>query len=93
MVDSRDLGADPGDLELLRLAHREERVLVTIDTDFGSLVFLHEEPHSGLLRLPDIPARPRIQLMAAALENHGEELLSGAVVTAGENRVRVSRPS
>jgi hypothetical protein len=33
------LGPDPGDRALLQLAAQEQRVLVTIDTDFGALVF------------------------------------------------------
>ena len=36
VVESRDRGVDPGDEELLSIAHAEGRVLVTIDTDFGT---------------------------------------------------------
>ncbi|MGD2063701.1 MAG: DUF5615 family PIN-like protein [Nitrospirota bacterium] len=47
-VECRDLGPDPGDRELLRRAMQEQRVLVTIDTDFGELVFADRAPHCGL---------------------------------------------
>jgi predicted nuclease of predicted toxin-antitoxin system len=35
VVESRELGADPGDRILLEWAARDGRILVTIDTDFG----------------------------------------------------------
>ena len=40
VVESRERGPDPGDRILLQWAADEERVLVTIDTDFGELLFL-----------------------------------------------------
>jgi len=36
VVEASSLGPDPGDAALLQLAAQEKRVLVTIDTDFGS---------------------------------------------------------
>ena len=35
VVESRELGPDPGDRALLDWAAKETRILVTIDTDFG----------------------------------------------------------
>lgn len=36
---------DPGDAELLARAAREDRVLVTMDKDFGEHVFVKGSPH------------------------------------------------
>ena len=55
VVESRELGPDAGDRALLEHAAAEERILVTIDTDFGELVYVGEIPHAGLVRLPDVP--------------------------------------
>ena len=44
VLEARTLGADPGDRALLELAASENRVLITIDTDFGELVYLHDLP-------------------------------------------------
>ena len=55
VVESRERGPDPGDPTLLEWASNESRILVTIDTDFGQLVFQKRMPHSGLIRLPDVP--------------------------------------
>lgn len=82
---------DPGDLALLRMAAEEERILVTIDSDFGTLVYLFGAAHAGIIRLPDVPVSVRIALMADLLERHGQEL-PGAIVTVRGGRIRISRP-
>lgn len=66
---------------------------MTIDQDFGTLVFGHGAPHAGMIRLPDVPASARIALMGSLLRQHGEDELVGAVVTARGSRVRISRPA
>jgi predicted nuclease of predicted toxin-antitoxin system len=91
-LESRELGVDPGDRELLARAVAERRVLVTIDTDFGELVFRHGEPHCGVVRLPDVAAPRRIDIIGEVLARHGRDLEQGAVVTVRGSRVRVSRP-
>jgi len=47
--------------------------------------------HAGLLRLPDVPAAARIELLADVLLQHGEELGAGGVVTVKNGRIRISR--
>ena len=37
--------SDPGDEEILATAHREGRVLVTLDKDFGELAVVRRIPH------------------------------------------------
>jgi predicted nuclease of predicted toxin-antitoxin system len=91
VVEARQLGPDPGDLALLKWAAQQQRILVTIDTDFGALVFVDNIPHCGLVRLPDLPAAKRIALFEELLIRHAEDLAAGAVVTIRGNRIRVSR--
>jgi predicted nuclease of predicted toxin-antitoxin system len=90
--EAREQIPDPGDAALLRAAASEDRVLVTIDTDFGTLVFLGGLPHAGVIRLPDVPAPKRIALMEQILTRYGADALNGAIVTATETRIRYSRP-
>ena len=68
VVESRDRGPDPGDRTVLEWAAREGRILVTIDTDFGEFIFVEGARHCGLVRLPDVPAGKRIDLLAQVLE-------------------------
>lgn len=92
VVEARHLGPDPGDRALQERAAAEERVLITIDTDFGELIFLHNVPHAGLVRLPDAPVEQRIRLMAEVMERHRRALERRAVVTIRGERVRISYP-
>ncbi len=91
VLDVRALGGDPGDAALLRRATDEGRILVTIDTDFGALIHVRAQAHAGLIRLPDVPAARRIELMAQILADHPEPELSRAVVTVKGSRIRISR--
>lgn len=91
VVESRTLGPDPGDRELLSRSAEEGRILVTIDTDFGALIYGEHAKDAGLVRLPDVPAARRIQLMQEILRQHGASLGPGCVVTVRGNRIRVSR--
>lgn len=92
VLESPSLGSDPGDLALLQLAHEQERVLVTIDTDFGTLAFRDKVPHHGLIRLPDLPAQQRIALMADLLEHHHEAIENGCLITVKGDKVRIGTP-
>src|SRR5438552_1375839 len=81
--------ADPGDLELLRRAHDEERVLVTLDKDFGELAIVKGEPHSGIVRLVGFAARQQGPTCSRVLTLHSLDLTRGAIVTAEPGRIRV----
>lgn len=74
VVESRELGPDPGDRLLLEWASRDSRILVTIDTDFGELIFLENSPHCGLVRLPDVPSHDRQLVMQDLLTRHNPTL-------------------
>ncbi len=91
VAESRERGTDPGDFELLRSAASERRILVTLDKDFGELIFTQGVAHSGLVRLPDVPASARIALFDRLLAVHATELADRAVVTIRGGRIRISR--
>jgi predicted nuclease of predicted toxin-antitoxin system len=91
VVESRELGPDPGDPVLLEWAANESRILITIDTDFGQLIFLKRVPHRGLIRLPDVPAAKRVQIIEDLLVRFSAQLEENAVITVRGGRVRISR--
>lgn len=84
-----DHGPDPGDEEVLRRAHREGRVLVTLDKDFGELAVVQGLPHCGLIRLVNVAARRQPLLCTHLLSRYREDLEGGAIVTADDVRVRI----
>jgi len=87
-----DWDPDPGDEEILRLAHEQTRVLVTLDKDFGELAVAFARPHSGLVRLVSMSAREQGPVCVDILERYGEELTAGAIVTVEPGRIRI-RPA
>ncbi|HUE82185.1 MAG TPA: DUF5615 family PIN-like protein [Pyrinomonadaceae bacterium] len=91
VVESRQRGPDPGDRVLLEWAASESRILITIDTDFGQLVFVENAPHCGLIRLPDVPAKERVRLIEDLLVRFSMQLEESAIITVRGGRVRVSK--
>jgi predicted nuclease of predicted toxin-antitoxin system len=84
-----DWEEDPGDEEILAFAHREGRVLVTLDNDFGALAVLHGKPHSGILPLVNMSIGEQTAACRQVLSSHAAELGSGAIITAERDRLRV----
>ena len=91
VLDTRGLGPDPGDTALLERAVSENRVLITVDKDFGELIYLHGTPHAGLVRLPDVRVPQRIALIEEIINQHGRALEEKAIITIQSGRVRTSR--
>ena len=85
-------GRDPGDEEILRRSVEEERILVTLDKDFGELVFVLGRPHGGIMRLVNVRAREQGGMILHALSRFGPELERNALVVVEADRIRVRMP-
>lgn len=75
---------------LLEWAAQESRILITIDTDFGQLVFLEGQPHSGLIRLSDVPSNERVLILKDLIDRFSNELESQAIITVRGGKIRIS---
>lgn len=64
------------DEKVLEIANDEGRILITLDKDFGELVFRLRKVHSGivLLRLDEVPLLTKIDLLLELIEKRGDEL-------------------
>jgi len=80
---------DPGDEQILAIAVREGRVLVTLDKDFGELAIVRDLPRAGIIRLVDIAATQQAKVCVQVLARLASELQQGAIVTAEPARLRV----
>lgn len=92
VVWAGDWPEDPGDEEILARALAEQRVLVTLDKDFGELAVVFGHGHCGILRLVNIAARRQAPVCLHVLERHGQDLLNGAIITAEPGRLRIRPP-
>ena len=91
VVWAGDWESDPGDREILRIADAEQRVLVTLDKDFGDLAIREGASHCGIIRLVDIRARRQARACVDALSRCGWELQSRTIeiVTVEKGRMRI----
>jgi len=92
VVHAGDWAEDPGDEEILARAFREDRVLITLDKDFGELAIVRAQSHVGIVRLVEIPALRQGSACAEVLERYGVTLAAGAIVTVERGRTRVRAP-
>jgi predicted nuclease of predicted toxin-antitoxin system len=81
--------SDPGDSALLAEAVEQGRVFISKDRDIGALVHRDRQAHLGVLLLDDLgDAAGETQLIVAALASHGERLVAGAFLRAGQGVIR-----
>lgn len=87
---ARDYAASLEDTDVLSIAHREERILITNDRDFGDLIFRHGRRHSGViyLRLSTTQLSKKVERLDHVLASHGGRLEHFIVVTDRSVRVR-----
>jgi len=93
-VHVRDVGLAAADDEVvLKRAFDEKRVIITQDTDFGTLLTTTgaRRPSVILLRLRD--ARPEVhaRTLLESLEATEEDLQRGAIVVVGDAAIRIRR--
>jgi predicted nuclease of predicted toxin-antitoxin system len=77
------------DDDILAWALAEERIVITIDKDFGTLAVALGRPHRGMVRLPDVSTVERQRLMEQVLTRHEKELETGAIITVSRSHIRV----
>jgi len=92
--DATRVGADypPGlaDTDVLAIAHREQRILIASDRDFGELVFARAQSHAGVIyfRLSTATLAVHTARLTEVLTRHADELDAFLVVTDRTVRVR-----
>jgi predicted nuclease of predicted toxin-antitoxin system len=84
-----DVDSGMSDDLILDWAIREERIIVTTDSDFEQMIWLQERSHYGVLRLENLPRQERIRLFQEVLVNHAQDLELGLIVIATQKKIRV----
>lgn len=92
-VREHGMGSAP-DEEVLELARRNRRVLISADTDFGMLLARTGAPGPSVVLIRRSRARRTKELAALLLANLGQvsdDLAVGAIVVVADTDVRVRR--
>ena len=91
VVSVSDISPRSEDPEVIRLAAREKRILLTEDKDFGQLVYAHGQETLGVIfmRFPSSARRQISREVVKLVRQQGERLV-GCFVTVQPGRVRIS---
>jgi predicted nuclease of predicted toxin-antitoxin system len=86
-----ELAPSISDDEVLRLANDEDAILVTVDNDFGELVFRQHRVHGGvvLIRLFGISSTLKAEIVAQVFQERAAEMPDAfTVIAPGIVRIR-----
>ena len=72
----RDIDSRMEDEEIVRIAVSEERMIITMDKDFGELVYHFSMRHCGvlLLRLEDAMGTEKVQVVRQIIEEYPSQI-------------------
>lgn len=93
--DAASIAEDsPGisDNEVLKKTVTQKRVLITLDKDFGALVFAHEKKHVGVIYIrlsQETPAHIAYALLNAL--THYQKIIYGFFMTVTDTEIRIRR--
>ena len=78
------------DEDILNIATKDQRILITNDKDFGELIYRGWKSHSGviLLRLSDESPANRVRVLKAAIKKYVERL-PGNFIVVTEKKIRI----
>lgn len=79
------------DAEILLKARQEDRIILTMDLDFGTLLAINQEPFPSviLFRLSDERSRIVNERLAVVLRQCAEALAAGALISVSDDAFRV----
>jgi predicted nuclease of predicted toxin-antitoxin system len=88
----RSIGPRMKDSEIIKIAIAENRMLITMDKDFGELVYHCGQKHSGvlLLRMEDARGEEKKQAVSQILSEYGPAI-KGAFCVYKDGRLRIRK--
>ena len=85
------LNPEMADTDIIELANREDAIIISMDKDFGELIFKNIIPHKGvlLLRLDDAVAEEKLAVVQNIFPEHLPDIKNKfAVYQNGKLRIR-----
>jgi predicted nuclease of predicted toxin-antitoxin system len=91
VVTAYEIDPSASDEDLLSIAFRDDRTLITEDKDFGELVFVQALPHGPIVRVVELAVEEQVLALSDLLNRHHQELIGPVVITVTRSRVRIRR--
>lgn len=91
IIKIREINPKMDDKEILQLAFKEKGIVLTMDKDFGELVYNSKLAHSGvlLLRLEDATGNDKVKIISHILKKYSDQLINNFCVFQNETfRIR-----
>lgn len=91
-VHAGDAGlARSADVDIMRRARNDGRLIVTLDSDFHTIMALSMATNPSVIRIriEGLKAEEMAGLIGNVIEKTGDDLTEGAIVSVTENRIRV----
>ncbi len=90
VVNVRDIDPRLPDYEIVKIATKENRMVITMDKDFGELVYRSNVTHTGvlLLRLDGYSSQEKVNLIKTILEEHQDKII-GKFCVYKDNNLRI----
>lgn len=89
-VSILDLNPSMSDTDILFIAEKDRRMVITMDKDFGELVYRNRQQHKGvlLLRLEDASGEEKAEIIRLILENFSDQI-AGRFCVFQNGRLRI----
>ena len=80
------------DTDILHKAEKEGRLVLTLDKDFGELVYRFQQQHAGvvLCRVQSLPIEEAVAFVVDTIKQYGDSL-QGAFTVIQPNNVRIRK--
>lgn len=84
--------AGTDDDEILQLANKDKRILITRDKDFGELAYRDKKVHSGIIlnRLYELTSEKKAEIVSKVIKDFEEELI-GSFTVIHPGRIRIKK--
>jgi len=92
IISVTDFAFGLGDEEVLDLANRNERIVITFDRDFGQLIFKKKRKSKGLILLRFVPKSPQQTVTIIRQVLATKIKIENSVVTVKKDSIRI-RPT
>ena len=91
VLSALEMAPDATDEELLALANKQQRTIITEDKDFGELVFVRRLPHPCIVRLAEMTVAEKVDAMRELIDDYADAMSEMSLIVVTRNQVRIRR--